>query len=233
MALHGVLVRLSFAKIEFRSADGATVTTTANDFGEYTVSLDAGLDYTITVTAMGFCPAHRPFVRLNAGRAIKFDFILTTICPGDRIVWGGDKENRDDLYFASSIPYYFEESLALGKNHGRCLIIVFGTRRKGQDLIEYASLPITHDRVVVAVPFQGPGIHLPVTISFDTYTVRSETAVLDRKTRVLEAQRKCFGRGWQRLRADCVVLRDVATRRFGAAPSALPAALGISRRSWL
>jgi hypothetical protein len=181
---YGFSVLLTDATIEFRSADGATlgytIATMTNEAGVYSASLEPGLDYTVTVTKKGFCRTRRPFFRVNPGSTIRFDFTLTTQCPGDRWVVGApDKESFDDAYFDSPLPYYFEEEIALAKSRrGRSLMIVFGTRRKGPGRVEYSSLPIK----------AHPEDHLPVTISFDTYTVRSDTAVLDRNTRVLRAE---------------------------------------------
>jgi hypothetical protein len=179
--------------VEFRSADGdgleRKVATVTNAIGEYTVLLEPGLAYAVTVAARGFCPAHRPSFRLTQGSAVSFDFTLTIQCPGDLtvvedpgVVGALDKESSDDAYFAyfaSGIPYYFEEDIARAESRrAGNLIIAFGTRRKGHDRVEYASLPIKGH----------PETRLPVSISFGTYTVRADKAVLDRKSWVLTAE---------------------------------------------
>jgi len=111
---------------------------------------------------------------------VKFDFTITNLCPGD---WAGDSDEYDaagipDAYFDSTIPHYYEESFSLGKSHHRTLIIAFGKRRKGYVLIEYTPLPSR----------EHPEYRLPVTISFGTYTLKADGAMLDRRTRVLRAE---------------------------------------------
>lgn len=180
----GPPARLGGAKIVFQDADGSAVETVTNSTGEYTASLTPGHDYTVSVTSKGFCPVHRPVFRLSPNSIVRFDFTITLLCPGDRIAWSTKHDKterdaeRDDLYINSSIPYYFEESVTLGTSHLRTLIIAFGKRNKGDLRVEYAPLPSR----------EHPEIRMPVTITFDTYTVKADSAVIDRRTRVLRAE---------------------------------------------
>ncbi len=173
--------RLADAKIVFQDADGPAVETVTNPKGEYTASVTPGHDYSVSVTSKGFCPVHRPAFRLSPGSTVRFDFTITLLCPGDRTVSSTDhdKAAEDDAYFNSPIPYYFEESVALGKSHLRTLIIAFGKRtKKGDAQVEYFPLPSR----------EHSNVRLPVTMAFDTYTVKADRAVLDRRTRVLSAK---------------------------------------------
>jgi hypothetical protein len=197
---YGLLARIGNPIIEFQNADGLTTTALGSAIGEYTVSLPPG-EYTLTVSAKGFCPAHRPPYRLDAGSNINFDFTLTTLCPRDRMAVG-------DLgaYYDSAIPYYFEQTVMLNKDSQ--LIIVFGRRRRTREGLEFSALPIrTH-----------PGVQIPVTIRFGTYTVQSETALLSQKTKVLTAKGNVTvedGNKSEGHTSSCVMLRlDDTNHKF-------------------
>ena len=184
----GAPARVPGAVVEFRSAGGGdpghTVAVKTNQLGDYNVLLDPGIDYAVTVTLSYFCPVHRPPFRLSPGPAVRFDFTLTTHHPPTPEIFGElpapgqpTREMYYDLY--SGIPFYFEEEIPARENSGGpSAIIAFGTRRNGETRRGYASLPIEGH----------PGVHLPVTVSFGTYTVRGDTALLDRNTRVLTVQ---------------------------------------------
>jgi hypothetical protein len=168
----GGAVRVKDANIVFERPNGINVTATTSDVGEYATTLPSEYSYTVTVTAKGFCPVHRPAFVSSSYSSLKFDFTLTAKCPGDRIVVG-----KPELYFETPIPAYFEEGIALGKHGKSQLIISFGMRTKSDHGIQYVSLHVT-----------DKGAVLPVTLSFGTYTIRADHAVFDRDTGVVLAE---------------------------------------------
>jgi hypothetical protein len=196
------LARLAGAKVAFQDSDGSAVETVTNSTGEYTASLIPGHDYAVSVTSTGFCAVHRPASLLRPSSTVRFDFTMTPLCAGDRIAWSpnNDKTAQEDAYFNSSIPYYFEERVALGKSHLRTLIIAFGKRNKTDALVEYFPLPSR----------EHPEVRMPVTITFDTYTVKADSAVIERGTRVLRADGNVSvadGTDSPQRTASCVALR--------------------------
>ena len=98
----GFPARLRHATVEFRSADGDPLVAKPNEVGEYTLTLKPGLDYEVTVAERGYCPVHRPLFRLVPGSPVRFDFTLTTHCPGDVTIVGAlGREASDDAFFNS------------------------------------------------------------------------------------------------------------------------------------
>jgi hypothetical protein len=167
--------RVNGAKVIFRDADGRIVQAIANKIGEYEASLTPERDYTITVEGMSVCAMHRPAFRAKAGVSLRFDFV-TTICGIiDHIRIGPPISESDDFrhYYDTPTPYwFFEERVPIGEDH-RNLIIAFGAQKQ--------------DTSVTYGPFHVPKYQgvLPVTVSFGTYTVRADKAVLDRRALTL------------------------------------------------
>jgi hypothetical protein len=172
---YGELARVGNARLQLRNSRGITFTATANELGEYTASLNSGYDCEMTVTAEGFCSVNRPSFPANPDSHLRFDFTLTTDCPGDGIAVGPDPR---DAYFASTIPHYFEESIPLSKKTRGSLIVSFGRRVRLDNLLTYAPLPIRGH----------PDVQIPVTMSMLTNTVRADRAVLDENTGLLRAE---------------------------------------------
>jgi hypothetical protein len=181
--------RVNGARVWFLRSDGQTVEATSNEVGEYEVFLRPGYDYTVTVGSKQLCDIHRPPFRPKLGDNLRFDF-TTTICgfiDGVISVPPGLKPNDTRPYYRSyyrssydkRAPYwFFEESIAFGKEKDRWLVIAFGAR-DGDTQIRYG-------------PFHSGEYPtksvLPVAIRFDTYTVQADAAVLDPKARTLRAE---------------------------------------------
>ncbi len=169
--------RVNAAKVIFRDADGQIVQVTANKIGEYVASLSAERDCTVTVEGASICPIHRPAFRPKGATQLRFDFV-TTICGTiDSIQIGSQIPESDNFrhYYHTLTPHwFFEESLPLQEDH-RSLIIAFGSQEQGSDSIIYG-------------PFHIPGYAgvLPVIVSFGTYTIQGEKAMLNRKSQTLK-----------------------------------------------
>ena len=172
----GASARIAGAKLTFQSRNGTTKTVETDSVGEYAASLTPGEDYTLTASAKGFCPVHRPSFRTVPNTSTKFDFVLTTNCPRDRIASGPDAM---EAYFASPTPHYFEENVRMGEGRiGHDLVIGFGRRRKSRDVIEYSGLSVGSRNEA----------QLSVTISFRTYTVKADHAVFNEKSQTLRVE---------------------------------------------
>jgi hypothetical protein len=191
----GKAVRIGEAKVSFSGPNGLNVTTTTSERGEYTATLPRASHYTVTVTATGFCTVHRPQFTPATASHLRFDFTITAKCPGDVVV-AGDPE----LYYETSIPAYFEESIPLKKPAESSLIISFGKRTKFAHRIEYASLPVGDSK----------GLALPVTLAIGTYTIRAQHAELDRDSELLLARGEVLisdGSERPSQKRSCVALR--------------------------
>jgi hypothetical protein len=78
-------------------------------------------------------------------------------------------------------PYwFFEECIPYGKE-GRRMVIAFG-ERSGEGLVNYGPF-----RVRSQIPGLPP-ISLPVTVSFDTYTITADSVTVDSKAHRLKAE---------------------------------------------
>lgn len=174
---YGVPVRLRNAKIDFRNASGSTFTITTSGTGEYATSLAPG-SYTISVEMNGFCPVHRPAFRATPNSSVRFDFTLTTICQRDLTILGSSDAYFDSSAYLDSPPYYFEENIPLSVDGTENLIIGFGKRKRTGHFLRYDPIPI-HGH---------PGLEIPVTASFGTYTLQAHEASVDEKLKVLRAE---------------------------------------------
>lgn len=169
--------RVNAAKVSFRDTDGQIVQVTTNKIGEYAASLTAQRDYTVTIEGASICPMHRPAFQTKSGTQLRFDFV-TTICGTiDSIRIGPHTPQSDNFrhYYHTPTPHwFFEESLPL-ENDDRRLIIAFGSQEQGNDTIIYG-------------PFHVPGYGgiLPVTVSFGTYTIQGEKAMLNQENKTLK-----------------------------------------------
>lgn len=199
--------RVSGAKVWFQRNDGQTFVATTNEIGEYETLLTSGYDYTITIAGKQLCAIHRPSLKPKPGSRLRFDF-TTTYCGdiGVRMTGqpsvAGPNDNRPyyrHYYETPSPHWFFEESLARGEHPNRDLVMAFGTR-KGNSQIEYGPFHI-----------RGyPQSLLPVTISFDTYTVQADAATLNQESRVMTALGHVLvadGSDSQPRTAACVMLR--------------------------
>jgi len=166
---YGTPARVRDARLEFQKLSEAKITVMTNKIGKYSAFLDPDSDYTIKVTAEGFCPVHRPRFPTSPNSSVKFDFILTTNCPRD--IFAVDP----DANFFSPLPVYFEENISLGK---KGLIVAFGRREKVDSVVKYGPLPVR----------EHPGVQIPVTISILTHTVRADRAVFDQDTGTMRAE---------------------------------------------
>jgi hypothetical protein len=127
------------AIVSFLRSDGQKVKVATNQIGEYEALLENGYDYTMTVAGRQLCEIHRPPFRPRRGSVLKFDF-TTTICGIIDGVSQGPRDSRpnDDRFFYrpyyrssydSRVPYwFFEESIALGKEEDPWLVVAFGER---------------------------------------------------------------------------------------------------------
>ncbi|HTY85590.1 MAG TPA: hypothetical protein VMB19_15325 [Silvibacterium sp.] len=99
-------------------------------------------------------------------------------------------ERDEDVHHASTdvfnryyrYPYHDEETFDFGPNPTHKLMLAFGIFNQKDGKVTYESLPVP-----APPPPITPRNYLPVTISFDTYTITATTVVLDRKTRELRA----------------------------------------------
>ncbi len=202
------LTRVNGAKLFFRRSDGQTVVTTTNKSGEYHVSLDPGYSYTVSLTADQLCSSHRPEFRPVPGQIVKFDF-TTTRCgyidtrihpnPGPTGLKPNDNRLYYRLYYETPSPHwFFEQSIAFGRDPAQELLIAFG-KRDGSMQVRYGPF---HNR-------EYPQSVLPVVVSFDTYTIRADSVVLDSRTRILRAEGNVSvaDGGSQARTESCVMLR--------------------------
>jgi hypothetical protein len=172
---YGEPARVKGARLEFHRGDGISVEASTNKTGEYELVLPYGHEYSVSVSAKGFCSVHRPKFRPMSGSfALRFDFTITTVCPGDRVVVGSP-----ELYFDSPIPSYFEENRSLGHdNLPDQLTISFGKRTSAEHQVRYQPLTVR----------KHPYTRIPVTLAYATYTVRADQMVIDERIRLLTAK---------------------------------------------
>lgn len=200
---YGQRVFVQNVKVRFQDSAGSTLAVTGSETGRYEASLPAGR-YTMTVMKTGFCPAHRPVFQVIANSSVEFDFTLTTECTGDRVAVSCpdvcfDSPNSD-AYFDSPIPAYFEEKIPFSNKDSGSVIISFGRRRRTGHIFRYSPLTIK----------EHPGVNLPVTISFGTYTVKAEEALLDdnlKTMRVLQSVSIADGSSVPPSILSCAVIR--------------------------
>jgi hypothetical protein len=175
----------------FHRSDGQNFRAITNSVDAYELFLDPGYDYTVTAGGDQLCAIHRSVFRPKPGSAFKFDF-TTTMCGHIEYRVVGEppsdlKKNDNRLlfrqYYRSSydrnVPcWFFEETIALGESKDdQWLVVAFG-QRDGDAQVKYG-------------PFRVPKFPiscLPVTISFDTYTVQADSAVFDQKNRTLQVE---------------------------------------------
>jgi hypothetical protein len=202
------LTRVSEAKLLFRRSDGQTVVAITNRFGEYHVHLDPGYNYTVSLTADQLCSSHRPEFHPLPGQILKFDF-TTTRCgyidtrvqshPGATGLKPNDNRLYYRLYYDTPSPrWFFEQSITFGRGAAREMLIAFG-KRDGNARVRYGPF---HNR-------EYPQSVLPVVVSFDTYTIRADSVVLDSRTRILRAEGNVsLADGTSQTRTEsCVMLR--------------------------
>ena len=162
-------------KVTFETKAGKTVTARTNQSGEYKAILPPEIEYTVTVSferERFFSPLHRPGFVPRANAQIRFDFTIAQIVIVETL-YGAD---------GKKIPYpfhYQEHRLPLEGNPQREMIIACG---KSTDLSNggawYEPLPST---------FRHGQDRLPVTVMFDTYTIRADDVKVSRQTNRLVA----------------------------------------------
>jgi hypothetical protein len=182
--------RVAGARVLFQGSDGRNFKATTNQVGEYEVVLDAMKEYTLSVGGQQLCQLHRPAFLAKPGSALRFNF-SSSICgiiDGVLIVPPGVAHNDNRPYYRAycpsddkNYPYWsFEEGIPLRNENDGWIVIAFGSR-VDEGKVRYGPF-----RMRQHVP--GTPLFLPVTISFDTYTIRADTAVLDRRGGVLKAE---------------------------------------------
>lgn len=188
--------RLGGTKVVFRPTDGTAVEVVSNQVGEYEAFLKEGKDYTVSLVSHGLCNIHRPLFRVKYGAVLRFDF-TTTFGQNIGLVL---EQSSVHPYPTNELPFCDEEAVPLGKSHERSLVLGFGMYSKDGTTSRYDGLPVTGKS----------GSRLPVTISFDTHTIRADTVLLDRKARVLRAEGNVStadGTAAAPQAASCVMLR--------------------------
>jgi len=175
----------------FLRSDGEKFKATTNNVGAYEILLDPGYDYTVTAAGNQVCAIHRPVFRPKPGSALKFDF-TTTMCGNIEYRVVGEprsdlKKNDNRLLFRQyyrgsydpNVPYwFFEESIAVGESKDDLWLVVAFGQRDGDAQVKYGPFRVP----------KFPVSRLPVTISFDTYTVQADSAVFDQKNRTLRVE---------------------------------------------
>lgn len=156
--LGDVVTAVPGAVVTFLRTDGQMVKVTTNQAGEYEVLLDPEYGYTMVVAGKQLCAMHRPPFRPRRGSVLKFDF-TTTICGIIDGVYSGHSESKpnDDrwLYrtyykssYDSNAPYwFFEESVALGKDADPWLVVAFGEREQAQLGVRYGPFVSLTDTI--------------------------------------------------------------------------------------
>lgn len=182
--------RVPGAWVLFQGSDGHDFKATTNQVGEYEVVLGATKEYTLSVGGQQLCQLHRPAFLAKPGSVLTFNFAspLCGFIDGVRIVPPGVAHNDNRPYYLAYYPsedknypfWPFEESIPLNNENDRWLVIAFGSRID-QSRVRYGPFRVRQH-------FPGAAALLPVTISFDTYTIRADNAVLDRKSKTLEAE---------------------------------------------
>ncbi len=167
--------RLPGARITFQPENGDPLETLTDGKGEFSISLPANVNYTITVESRGLVPVHRPPFRVKPGTTLKFDFRLI-IQASENFSRGEDRFHYD----------------------GNVFIVFYGSREfeDGLTSTRYGALRIIDNL-------------LPVTLSFDVYTIRSDGAFLDQKTGVFQAKGNVLvedGSGTPPQKASCTVV---------------------------
>jgi hypothetical protein len=153
-------------KIAFHGRDGRTVEAITDEKGEYRTILPSDDTYEISVTGTRLCTVHRPAFEPKPGSLFRFDFVVALCRSYDSV----------DLDLYGEQNHYREERIAFGKNSSRDLILSFGLRQETDGRVRYE-------------PFNISGsTRLPVTISFGANTVRADTVVLDRETKMFKAE---------------------------------------------
>lgn len=182
--------RVPGATVLFQSSDGHDFRATTNQVGEYEVALDAMKEYTVTVAGRQLCQVHRPPFLAKSGAALELNF-ASTICGFiDRVVVvpRNIAHNDNRFYYLPYYPsddkgypyWFFEEAISMAADKERWAVVAFGSRTdKGQ---------ISYGPFRIRAHTSGGPIFLPVTISFDTYTIRADGAVLDRKANTIKAE---------------------------------------------
>jgi len=174
------------ATIVFTPDTGGPVEVKSDDVGQFSVFLPSGKTYSVAVAAPGFFVVHRPPFRMREGMKLKFDFMVTVF------------EIHDSEGTAPPGEYsgFAEKQVEFGSE---AAIIISGHRKENEEQIQYHSL----------LARENP---LPVTISFDTYTIKAERAVLDRRSNVLTAEGHVSiedGSEKPPQKLSCIVLRTV------------------------
>jgi hypothetical protein len=170
---HDPPLKVNGATIIFHSHDGTEVRAVTNSEGRYETFLETGKEYDVTMSSMGMYTMHRPTFKPAAGVNLKFDFLTAPAANIDVFT-----NNPSHLHPSETLPYRDEETVAIGKRPTESLIIAFGILKREKSRRTYKALPVDG----------YPKASLPVTISFDTYTIHAAKATLDKNSRVLEAE---------------------------------------------
>lgn len=188
-----VKVGAAVAKLIFRSADGQEVVAYP-DNGEYEAVLKGGRAYTAALLSYSLCNIQRPLFSVNPGQRLRLDFTTTL---GKNINFHVEDQHVVP-HPSREHPFYDEKTIPVGSDAQNNLIVGFGIVNVGDTWEKYESLPIG-----------SAGGHLPVTISFDLYTISADTAVLDKTKNILRAEGNVSiadGTGTPPRTASCVML---------------------------
>jgi hypothetical protein len=165
------------ARVSFVASDGTVEEATTNKRGEYELLLKPDVLYTVTVRSGPTCELHRPEFRPVSGSIIEFDFLIPSeITYVDWEIHGSVPARAKLIRPTPKVPYCDEEKMSFG-NPPRNLIIWYGIFRAKQDSDIFDSLPVT----------RFPGKYLPVTISYQTYTIRADKVEFNKKSQELTA----------------------------------------------
>jgi hypothetical protein len=182
--VHGAVLMMSDTpegikgvKLSFVTSNGTVVETTTNNKGEYQVLLKAELEYNVTVVSGPACELHRPQFRPASGSTIRFDFVVPSeITYVDWDIHGSVPSGTKITRPTVKVPYCDEETMSFG-NPPHDLIISYGIFRSKPESDIFDSLPMT----------RFPGKYLPVTISYQTSTIRADEVEFVRKNKELTA----------------------------------------------
>jgi len=189
-------VRVKGATLVFTKADGRVTEATTDQKGEYSLLIDPESRYTVTVKVRHNCWVHRPSFKLTAGARLNLDFTVV-FCPY------ADGEPPPGTVLQHCPPTgmsYREDRVPLGGDASDYLIVAFGNCHVENGTVIYKPLAIA----------TYPDAVLPVTISFDAYTIKADFVELKKAERVLKVTGRVTitdGRNAPSRTASCVSLK--------------------------
>jgi hypothetical protein len=180
--------RLSKATVTFEINNGTKVEVNVNGDGEYHAALLQEGEYTASVRSQGMCTVHRPPFHWKSGEMLRFDF-MTVICPDIDLIGmpesvDGDEKGNISGESRDTLMFYKERNIYFGTHDEKSLMIAFGASIREGDQVRYQSYDSLLGRSPI-FPSRLPEGHLPVTVRFENFTISSDTAVLNKRDRLL------------------------------------------------